>query len=51
MHRSLGVLHGIIRSSFAMRRQDILDGTYHVKIILEKYPFLKDPSQVAANME
>ena len=33
----------LIETSFAMGRQDILDNTYHVKVILDKYSF---PSQV-----
>ena len=40
------VLDDLIAQSFAMRRRDILDNSYHVNVILEKYPFLRHPSQV-----
>lgn len=40
------VLSSLIKQSFAMRRRDILENTYHVHVILSKYPFLKEPSQV-----
>ena len=40
------VLGDLIKQSFAMRRRDILENSYHVQIILGKYPFLKEPNQV-----
>jgi hypothetical protein len=44
--KNLVVLNDLIAQSFAMRRRDILDNSYHVNITLEKYPFLKHPNQV-----
>ena len=44
--RNLVVLKELIKTSFAMRRKDILENNYHVKTILQKYPFFKEPSQV-----
>ena len=40
------VLNDLIKLSYAMRRKDILENSYHVKVIFEKYPFLKQPLQV-----
>ena len=40
------VVAELIKSSYAMRRKDILDNNYHVQIILQKYSFYKEANQV-----
>lgn len=40
------VIRDLVKQSFAMRRQDITKNPSHAQVILEKYPFLKDPDQV-----
>lgn len=46
LHKNLVSLNHLIKLSYAMRRNDILSHEYHVKVILERYPFFKEPDQV-----
>lgn len=40
------VINELVKQSFAMRRKDITENAMHTNMILDKYPFLKEPNQV-----
>ena len=43
---NLAVINDLISHSFAMRRHDILDNSYDLETVFQKYPFLREPEQV-----
>lgn len=47
---NMTVVNSLMDASFAMRWADIHDNPCPVDIILEKYPFLKIPTQVSNNI-
>ena len=45
--RNKTVVNELVKLSYAMRQQDILENASHVNVILEKYPFLREPNHVS----
>ena len=45
--QNMTVLNELVKQSFPMRRKDILDNSFHVNVILQKYRFLKNPDLVS----
>ena len=45
--KNKSVINELVKVSYGMRRRDILENASHVNVILDKYPFLREPDYVS----